>query len=77
MKKKNYSTTHREIYQKFNMLKISPEIIIRDGIDQAERIVKRINKDRKILDVEKIGEYVLIRKVNPIDFNIYMKSSKR
>ena len=74
---KNYSTSNREIYEKFNMLKISSEIIIREGIDTAERIVRRINKDKKILDVETIGKYIIIKKINPIDFNIYMKTPKR
>jgi len=77
MKKRNYSTTNREIYEKFNMLKISPEVVIRNGIDNAERIVRRINKNKKILDIEKIGSYVLIKKLNPIDFNVYMKTAKK
>ena len=77
MKKKTVYTNNREIYRKFNMLNFSSEVVlknIRKG--QVERILKNINSNKKVLALEKIGDYTVIKKKNPVNFNIYFKKKK-
>jgi len=71
-------TTNREIYEKFNMLKLSQEVILRDVKKlQIDKILKTINKNNQILDIELLGDYILVKKINPINFDIYMKNGVR
>ena len=71
-------TTNREIYEKFNMLKLSQEVILRDIKKlQIDKILKTINKNNQILDIELLGDYILVKKINPINFDIYMKNGVR
>ncbi len=72
MKKHNIITNNREIYEKFNMLNFSKEVVLTKAKPlQIKKILKTINKSDKILDFEMIGEYILIKKKKPINFNIY------
>jgi hypothetical protein len=72
MRKKNILTNNREIYEKFNMLNFSPEIILKNvKFLQIEKIIRNVNKNSKILDMEVIGNYILIRKKAPLDFDVY------
>lgn len=68
-------TNSKEIYEKFNMLNFSTEVILK-GVKQiqVERIIRNINQTGKILDIELLGDYIIVRKVNPINFNIYIRS---
>jgi len=74
-KKKNLITNNREIYDKFNMLNFSKEVVLKDVKPfQVEKIVKNINKKGKILDIEIInGQYIIVKKTGQFDFNIYLK----
>ena len=74
-KKKTIITNNREIYQKFNMLNFSTEVVLKNVKQvQVERILRNINRNMKVLDIEKVGDYILIKKINPLNFNIYMKN---
>ena len=69
------TTNNKEIYDKFNMLHFSREVLLK-GVKtrQIDMILKRINKTGKILDYEIInGDYILIKKKKNFDFNIYLK----
>ena len=73
-KRKTIITNNREIYEKFSMLHFSPEVLLR-GVKamQVNRILKNINKKSEILDSEIIGDYIIIKKKKPVNFNIYLK----
>lgn len=74
-RKKTVITNNKEIYEKFNMLNFSTEVVLK-GVKQiqVERIIRNINQAGKILDMELLGDYILVRRVNPINFNIYIRS---
>jgi len=72
--KKRIITNNREIYEKLNFLNFSNEVLLCNVKPiQIERILKTINSKENILDLEKIGDYILIRKRNNINFDIYLK----
>ena len=67
-------TNNKEIYEKFNLLHFSSEILLKNVKPiQVQRIVKSVNKNGKVLSAEKLGEYILIKKMRPFSFNIYLK----
>ena len=75
--KKTISTSNREIYEKLGLLNFSSEILLQSvKSSQIEKIVNNINKDKKILNLEQIGNYFIVKKVNPINFDIYYKPRK-
>lgn len=74
MKKTNIITNNREIYEKFNMLNFSNEIVLKNVKPiQIKRIVGKVNKDDKILHMEKIGEYFLVKKIGKVNYNVYLR----
>lgn len=73
-KRKTIRTNNKEIYDKLNMLNFSKEVILTNVKPrQINEIVNNINKDNKILDMERLGEYFILKKVNPFNVNIYLK----
>ncbi len=73
-KKKTIITNNREIYEKFSMLNFSPEIILKNAKKPyVDKILRNINKKNKILDSEMIGDYILIKKIGTLNFNMYLK----
>jgi hypothetical protein len=74
MKKKIIITNNKEIYEKFNMLNFSDEIVLRTvKTIQIERIIGNINKTDKVLHMEKIGDYFLVKKIGNVNYNIYLR----
>lgn len=67
-------TNNREIYEKFNLLHFSSEILLK-GVKpiQVQRIINNINKNGIALSSEKLGEYILVKKQKPVNFNIYLR----
>jgi len=73
-RKKIITTTNREIYEKFNMLNFSKEVLLKNVKNiRVEKIIKSINKNGTILDLEKVGDYLLVKKVAPVNFEIYFR----
>ena len=73
-RKKIIITTNKEIYQNLNMLTFLPEVTLKDVKSmQIDRIIRNINKNGKILDIEKIDDIYTIKKVNAINFKIYLR----
>ena len=67
-------TKNREIYEKLNMLHLSQEVVLTDvPAVQIQRILRSINKDKKVLDMVDLGRYIVVKKVNPFNFNVYHK----
>ena len=74
-RKKIIITNNKEIYEKFNMLNFIPEIVLKDvKIIQVNKIIKNINSDIKVLDSEIINDYILIKRINPVNFIMYLNS---
>lgn len=73
-KRKTIITNNREIYEKFNMLHFSPEVLLK-GVKkiQVDRILKNINKQSSVLDSEIVGDYIVVKKKRPVNFNIYLR----
>lgn len=74
MKKCVIKTNNKEIYNKFNMLYFTDEVLLKNvKFGHLTRILKNINRNKHILDWEKVGDYVVIKKNGPLNFNIYLK----
>ena len=68
-------TREKEIYSKFNMLNISSEIILKNiTSDKIEKILKNINKKEKILEMEKAGNYWIVKRVNSGKICVYLRA---
>lgn len=74
VKRKTVITNNREIYEKFNMLHFSNEVVIHNVKQmQIQRILDNINKNNKVLSSERLGNSILIKKIGIANFNIYYK----
>jgi hypothetical protein len=67
-------TNNKELYNKLNMLLYSTDVVIK-GVDERylTRILKNINKHNNVLDIEKIGDYFLLKKNGPCNFSVYFR----
>lgn len=73
-RKKSIITSNRELYEKLNMLNLVSEVLLRDVKNkQLDRIMKNINKECKVLDKECVGKYIVLKKINPINYNVYLQ----
>lgn len=73
-RKKIIITNSKEIYDKFNMLHFSNEVLVRNVKSiQLEKIINNVNKGDRLLSSEKIGDCFLIKKLGHVNFNIYLK----
>jgi len=74
MRKKIVSTKNREIYEKFSSLNFSPEVVLKNVKKmQVDRILKSVNRERLTLRAERIGDYILVKRVGSINFSIYLR----
>ena len=72
-RKKVIITKNKEIYNGFNRLHFNPEIILKTvKKSHVDRIIRNINKSDKYLDVEIVGNYILVKKLKPLNFHIYL-----
>ena len=71
-RKKIVITNNKEIYEKFNMLMFSNEVLLKDVKDiQIDRILKNVNKNSDVLQSERVGDYILVKKVGTVNFTVY------
>ena len=70
--KRIIKTTNKEIYNKLNMLSFSTDVVLK-GVNKRhiKRILNNINKNKKVLELEKIGDYFLLKKRAPLDVLLY------
>ena len=74
MRKKIVSTKNREIYEKFSSLNFSSEVVLKNVKNmQVDRILKSVNRECLTLRAERIGDYILVKRVGPINFSIYLR----
>ena len=81
MRKKSIITRNKNIFDKLQLLNFTSEVWIKKSSirpDQITRILKNINgkSSKKILDLEKFNDHLIIRKVNPINFEIYLYDAR-
>ena len=75
MKKKIILTNNKEIYDKLIMLNFSNEVILKSlDTTYIDKILKNINKEGNKISMEKVGEYLILKKLNPINFSIYYRN---
>ena len=61
--KRIIKTSNKGIYNKLKMLSFSTDVVLK-GVDKrhVSKILNNINKNRKVLELEQIGDYLLLRK---------------
>lgn len=72
-RKKIVITNNKEIYEKLIKLNFIDEVILKTSKKyQINKILNNINKNGKILIKEKIGDYILLKKISPLNYNVYL-----
>lgn len=73
-KKKIVITTDIDIYKKLKMLLYSDEVLFKSGnLSSVKRILKNINKDFKILELDEYDSYFTLKKINPANYDVYFR----
>ena len=74
MRRINIKTTNKEIYRRLSQLHFVDEVVLR-GVKKCyiDKIIKNINKNGKILEFEKYGDLIVIKKKSSLNFNIYFR----
>ncbi len=76
MVRKKISTNNREIYEGFSNLKLGScsEIRLKNVTPiQVERIIRDVNKHSTILDMKVLDNEILIKKMLPVNFDVYIR----
>jgi len=74
-KKKIVITSNKEVYEKLNVLSFCNDVILKNvNQQQITKILNNINKNQKIIDMEKVGDYFLLKKKSPINYSVYFRS---
>ena len=56
------------------MLHFTPEVLLKDVKKiQVEKIIRNINGNDKILELELVGDYFLVRRKVPVNFDVYLR----
>lgn len=73
-RKRTIITNNKEIYKKLNELHFTSHIVLEDAKRmQVKRIVNNINKNNKVLLIDIKEGYIVIKKLKPLNFNIYLR----
>ena len=71
---KTIMTNNKELYKKLNMLHLVNEVVISNTPKlNLNKIMKNINRKGNFLSYEKLGKYIVIKKMTPFSFNVYHK----
>ena len=71
-KKKIIRTSNKEVYEKFNLLNFSSSVLLENAKKQdLTKLLKNINSKRTVLELSKVGEYFVVKKISPLNFTIY------
>jgi hypothetical protein len=73
VRKVRVQTNHDELYQKLNSLNFTNSVMIKKGMDVKDlsKVIKNINRRDKCIDAEHIGDYIILKKLKPLDMNVY------
>jgi len=71
-KKKVIRTSNKEVYEKFNLLNFSSSVVLENARKQdLTKLIKNINRNGIVLELNKVGDYFIIKKKAPLNFVIY------
>ena len=74
MRKISVITNNREVYEKLKMLYYSPEVVLRNSKRvYVERIIRNINSRERIINIEQIGEYIILKRVSQPNYEVYFR----
>lgn len=75
MRKIKIETRNREIYDGFHSLKYNSKSII-EGVkkSQINRIINSINKNSKVVDIRFIDDVAILKKLKPINYEVYFRT---
>ena len=77
MKKTIIITDNKELCDKLNNLKMFNQVVIHNVKPWSiTKIMKSINKEKKCLDVERVGDKYILTKVNPLNFHAYHRKHR-
>lgn len=66
-------TSNSEIYKKFNGFNFVNEVVfMTKDIKGLTRIVNNINRNGKKVELLNVGGVLILRKLKPIDFKVYL-----
>jgi len=70
--KRIIKTSNKEIYDKLNMLSFSTDVVLK-GVSKRHisKILNNINKNKEVLELEEVGNYLLLKKKGPMDVLLY------
>lgn len=67
-------TTNKEIYCKLNMLLFSDDVVVKEATEsQINKILNNVNKYSEVLACERIGDYFLLQRQGPLNFDVYFR----
>ena len=77
MGKRNHKiqTSNRELYHKFSQLNFFDEIALSKNVPLTA-IKKILNTKKDYFELVEVGDTVIIKKLKPINFNMYLLGSK-
>ncbi len=76
MVRKKITTVNTEIYKQFSNLKLNScsRVILKTAkVHQVKKIVKDINKNENIVNMEIFNNEIVIEKMLPVNFDVYLK----
>ena len=74
VKKRIIITTNKDFYNKLNMLSFSTEVVLKNIEERyLYRVINNINKHSKVISMEKIGDYFLLKRNGQINYNVYYR----
>ena len=75
-RKNSISTSNKEVYKNINALNFIDEVVFRETSSRViSNVLHKYNKNSKepILIKEKIGNIIVVKKLKPVNFNVYLK----
>lgn len=68
-------TNNSEIYKKFNGFNFVNEVVLMKQDSRGlKRIVNNINRNGKKIEMLDMGGIIILRKIKPIDFKVYLNN---
>ena len=75
--KPTIKTIDKEVYDKLNSLRFTSTVVIDSKTKNMSKIVKTLNTPKKTVDVQRVGNMLILRKLEPINFNLHLCRPQR
>lgn len=74
MRDKRIITNNKEVYNKFNQLNFSSEVVLNNVSEkQVKKIINNINKQTPVISMNKVGEYIVLKRNKPLNIAVYLR----